>query len=149
MRTTLLLLSVLAGLLVGVALFQRGPTRTTHTPITVYCAAGLKKPVEAIAEQYRRETGTEVRLQYGPTGALLSNIRVAKTGDLFIAADDGSVADARKFDVIREVLPLVRQHPVIAVRKGNPKNIHAIADLLREDVRLAVANPDAASIARV
>ncbi|NDF00615.1 MAG: hypothetical protein EB034_20445, partial [Verrucomicrobia bacterium] len=81
--------------------------------------------------------------------ALISNLRVAKRGDLFIAADDGSVADARKFELVREVLPLVRQHPVIAVRAGNPKNIHSLTDLLRDDVKLALTNPDAASISRV
>ncbi|NDB77419.1 MAG: hypothetical protein EB141_17550, partial [Verrucomicrobia bacterium] len=80
---------------------------------------------------------------------LISNLRVAKRGDLFIAADDGSVADARKFELVREVLPLVRQHPVIAVRAGNPKNIHSLTDLLRDDVKLALTNPDAASISRV
>ncbi|NDD37695.1 MAG: hypothetical protein EB082_04665, partial [Verrucomicrobia bacterium] len=115
----------------------------------VYCAAGLKQPVEAIAAKYRADFGVEVQLQYGPTGALISNLRVAKRGDLFIAADDGSVADARKFELVREVLPLVRQHPVIAVRAGNPKNIHSLTDLLRDDVKLALTNPDAASISRV
>jgi len=116
--------------------------------LTVYCAAGLKKPVEAIAEQYRAETGVEVQLQYGGTGTLLADIRVAKQGDLFIAADDGSLADARKFDVIREVIPLARQHPVIAVRKGNPKEIHSLANLFRDDVRVALANPEAASVGK-
>lgn len=50
---------------------------------------------------------------------------------------------------MREGLPLVRQHPVIAVRTGNPKHIRAVADLLRDDVRFALTNPDAASISRV
>jgi ABC-type molybdate transport system substrate-binding protein len=37
---------------------------------------------------------------------------------------------------------------VIAVAKGNPKNLRSLDDLRRTDVRLAVANPDAASIGR-
>ena len=153
MKNLAALLLALAALLAALALFQkRGTTPgspTTTTALTVYCAAGLKQPVEAIAAKYRAEFGVEVRLQYGPTGALLSNLRVAKQGHLFIAADDGSVADARKHELVREVVPLVRQHPVIAVRAGNPKNIHALADLLRDDVKLALTNPDAASISRV
>ncbi|MEO6785844.1 MAG: substrate-binding domain-containing protein [Chthoniobacteraceae bacterium] len=147
LAATLLLLAALLG---GVAFYHhRNASRPGATALTVYCAAGLKKPVEAIAQQYQRESGTEVRLQYGGTGTLLSQLRVAKQGDLFIAADDGSVADARKNGVIREVLPLARQHPVIAVRPGNPKNIRTVADLLRDDVKVALANPDAASISRV
>ncbi|MEP6669518.1 MAG: substrate-binding domain-containing protein [Chthoniobacter sp.] len=142
-----LLLAVLLG---GVAIYQHRFAPSAGTPtLTIYCAAGLKKPVDAIAEQYRQETGVEVRLQFGGTGTLLSALRVAKQGDLFIAADEGSVADARKGDTIREVLPLAVQHPVIAVHKGNPKNVLALADLLRDDVKVALANPEAASISRV
>ncbi|MEO6741981.1 MAG: extracellular solute-binding protein [Chthoniobacteraceae bacterium] len=147
LAATLLLLAALLG---GVALYhQRNASRPGATALTVYCAAGLKKPIEAAAQQYQRELGVEVRLQYGGSGTLLSQLRVAKQGDLFIAADDGSVEDARKNGVIREVLPLAKQHPVIGVRAGNPKNIRTIADLLREDVKVALANPDAASISRV
>ncbi len=152
MKKLAALLLTIAALLAALALLQRRGTTTagtTATALTVYCAAGLKQPVEAIAAKYRAEFGVEVQLQYGPTGALISNLRVAKRGDLFIAADDGSIADARKFELVREVLPLVRQHPVIAVRAGNPKNIRTLADLLREDVKLALTNPDAASISRV
>jgi molybdate transport system substrate-binding protein len=115
----------------------------------VFCAAGLRKPVEAAAAQYRQEFNIDVRLEFGGSGTLLSSIQVAKQGDIYIAADDGSVADARKREVVREVLPLAIQRPVIAVRAGNPKNIHAISDLLRDDVKVALANPDAASISRV
>ncbi len=150
MKKLAALLLLLAALLGGVALYQRRSAPQPNAPaLTVYCAAGLRKPVEAIATQYRQEFGVEVRLQFGGSGTLLSSLRVAKQGDLFIAADDGSVADARKADVIHEVLPVAVQRPVIAMRPGNPKNIHAISDLLRDDVKVALANPEAASISRV
>ena len=147
-----LILLILACALGAAAWRFRGtakPASASPPSLTVYCAAGLKKPAEAIAAQFREETGVTVQFQYGPTGALLSQLRAAQRGDLFLAADDGAIADARKYDVIREVLPLVSQSPVIAVRAGNPKNIRAIADLLRDDVKLALTNPDSASISRV
>ena len=150
MKKLAAILILLAALLGGVALYQhRMASRPGATTLTVYCAAGLKKPVEAVAKQYQRESGTEVRLQYGGSGTLLSQFRVAKMGDLFIAADEGSVADAQKAGVIHEVLPLAKQKPVIGVRAGNPKNIRTLADLLRDDVKVALANPEAASISRV
>lgn len=150
MKKLAAIIFLLAALLGGVAYYQHRTAPRAETPtLTVYCAAGLKKPVEAIAQAYQKDTGTEVRLQYGGSGTLLSQLRVAQQGDLFIAADDGALADARKAGVIREVLPLAKQHPVIAVRTGNPKNIRAIADLLRDDVKVALANPEAASISRV
>jgi molybdenum ABC transporter molybdate-binding protein len=145
----LAILSLLACVAAAAWFYRNGRARPPHSTLTVYCAAGLKAPVEKIAAGYQRESGVEVRLQYGGSGTLLSQLRVAKTGDIFIATDDGSVADARKAGVIREVLPLAKQKPVIGVRTGNPKNIRAIADLLRDDVKLALANPEAASISRV
>jgi ABC-type molybdate transport system substrate-binding protein len=39
--------------------------------------------------------------------------------------------------------------PVIAVAKGNPKKITAIKDLLRPDVKFALADPEAASVGKL
>jgi molybdenum ABC transporter molybdate-binding protein len=135
--------------LFGSALLAVPLWATDANSLVVYCAAGLKKPVAAIAQQYHAETGVDVQLQYGGSGALLANLRVADKGDLFIAADDGTLADARQFDLVREVIPIAGQHPVIAVVAGNPKHIKAFADLQRADVRVALANPESASIGRV
>lgn len=139
---------VLAAAILALVWLGRGSDSAVPA-LTVYCAAGLKKPVEAIAAAYRQETGGDVNLQYGGTGTLLGQIEVAKRGDLFIAADEGSLADATKRRLVAETLPLVIQRPVLAVRSGNPREIRAIADLSREDVRLGLANPEAASISRV
>ncbi|MGI9239821.1 MAG: molybdate ABC transporter substrate-binding protein [Verrucomicrobiales bacterium] len=114
--------------------------------LMVFCAAGLKRPVSEIARRYQEEFGVEVQLQYGGTSTLLSQVQIAKRGDLFIAADDSAVERAREKGAVREQLDLVVQYPVIAVASGNPKSVGSIDDLMREDVRVAVGNPDAASI---
>ena len=150
-RKLLAAILLIAAVALGYAAWSFMPRTQGHAKpsLTVFCAAGLKKPVETIAQQYREELGIEVNLDYGGTGALLSRIQVAKKGDLFIAADDGSLADARRLKLITEVVPIVVQHPVVAVKKGNAKNIHALADLSRADVKLALANPESASISKV
>ncbi|MDB6007027.1 MAG: Molybdate transporter substrate-binding protein [Prosthecobacter sp.] len=133
----------------GAAWVALKPVKANSAPLTVFCAAGIKKPVEEIAAAYQKETGTEVRLQYGGTGTLLSQLKIAKQGDLYIAADDGALADAKKLEVTREEFPLVIQKPVLAVAKGNPKHIDSMAALKSPDIKLALANPEAASISRV
>lgn len=144
-----LLFLLTAGLLLERAWRSGRDVATAPTSLTVYCAAGLKQPVEALARAYTQETGVPVALQFGGTGTLLTQLRVARRGDLFIAADDGSLADAGKLGVIREILPVARQHPVIAVARGNPKQIRSLTDLERPDIRLALPNPEAASIGKV
>ena len=150
MKKLAAILLLLAALLAGVAIYQhRSAPRADAPTLTVYCAANLKKPVEMIATNYRAETGIEVRLQFGGTGTLLSNLRVAQQGDIFITADHAGIEDAKKYSLLGEVLPLVTQRPVVAVRAGNPLQIKTWADLRRSDVRLALANPEAAAIGRV
>jgi molybdate transport system substrate-binding protein len=115
--------------------------------LVVYCAAGLKKPVEELAVRFEKETGIAVSLQYGGTGTLISQIQVARTGDLFIAADDHSLELATGQGLAREALPFATMRPVLAVKEGNPLGLKGIDDL--GEARLALANPEAASVSKV
>ena len=121
-------------------------TAALPEPLLVYSAAGIKAPVEAAAQAYEKEFGIPVQLQYGGSGTLLSSLRVSKSGDLFIPGEESFIKAGREFGVLREAIPLARQHPVIVVPKGNPKNIRSLADILRKDVAVALANPEATAV---
>ncbi|NIP97105.1 MAG: solute-binding protein, partial [Akkermansiaceae bacterium] len=62
--------------------------------------------------------------------------------------DELAVEAAREAGAVEEVLPLCRQYPVIAVQAGNPKQVRGFDDLFREDLKVAVANPEAASVGK-
>jgi molybdenum ABC transporter molybdate-binding protein len=143
-RLAAFLVSLAVFIVLAVKLF-RGPEAPADEPILVYCAAGLRAPVEAAAKAY----GGKVQLQYGGSNTILANAEVSGKGDLFIAADDSYLTLAREKGLAAESLPLARQSPVLAVAKGNPKNIRAIADLLRSEVKIVQANPDAAAIGKL
>lgn len=125
--------------------------KSSSSPVSlsVFCAAGLRKPLEQAASDFHTTTSASVHFQFGGSGTLLSQLKVVKTGDLFVAADEETLALAKKLDVIREVFPLALQAPVIAVQSGNPKSVKGLQDLLRADVRVALANPEAASVSKV
>jgi len=118
-------------------------------PLVVYCAAGLKPAVEEVARRYEEEYGVPVQLQYGGSGTLLSNIKIARRGDLFIAADDSYIAAGRADGVIDEAIPLAVMTPVIVVAARNPMGVERLEDLGREGVAAGYANPDAAAIGRI
>lgn len=115
-------------------------------PLLLYCAAGIKPAVEPVIREYESRFGRRVQVQYGGSGTLLSNLRVARQGDLYVAADSFYMDLARSNGLVAEVIPLARLTPVLAVRRGNPKNLHRLADLVRPDVHLVLANPDAAAV---
>lgn len=117
--------------------------------LLLYCAAGIKPPVSKIAEEFQTEIGAAPQIQYGGSGTLLSNLKVAQKGDLYLAADDSYLLQARKEGLVREILPLAKMKPVLAFAKGNPKNIQGLKDLLREDLNIACATPDAAAVGKL
>lgn len=117
--------------------------------LLLYCAAGIKPPVDQIAAQFETEIGAAPQIQYGGSGTLLSNLKVARKGDLYLAADDSYLLQAREEGLVREILPLAIMKPVLAFAKGNPKNIQGLQDLLRKDINIACATPDAAAVGKL
>ena len=109
----------------------------------------MRIPVEQIAEEYQHEFGITIRLQYGGSNSLLSQIEVGKIGDLYLAADESYLRIAQEKSLVAESLPIARMRPVIIVSKGNPKQIKSLDDLQRDDIRVALANPDQAAIGKV
>jgi molybdate transport system substrate-binding protein len=135
-------------LLIGLQIFNSCAPASEKETLVFYCAAGMKPPIEKLAKEYEEKFGTRIEIQYGGSGTLLSGLRVAKSGDLYLAADESYMAEAAKQNLIVETQPVATLTPVIAVKKGNPKNISGIQDLLKEDISFALANPGAASIGK-
>lgn len=146
--------AILGGSLLAMAglvmlLWQPSWRRQQSDELVLYCAAGLVKPVEAICADYEQEYGVKVRVEPGGSGTLLSKLKVSpERGDVFLAAEESYLRDARSEGLIAEVLPAAKQHAVIAVRPGNPKKIASPQDLLRPDVSVALPNPELAAVGR-
>lgn len=117
------------------------------TELVMFCAAGMKAPVTRIAEQYEAETGIAVRLQFAGSGTLLSSLRVAP-GDIYLAADSSYIEEAKKYDLVADSLLVAYMRAGFGVAPGNPGGFGSLDDLGREGVRVAIGNPEAASIGR-
>lgn len=125
-----------------------GRDRSDSSDLMVYCAAVVMKPLEEIARGFEEETGIGVQLQFGGSGTLLSNLEISGQGDFYIAADSSYTDIAVERGLVVDTLALCEIRPVIAVGHDNPLGIRRVDDLLGEDVRLSLANPDAASIGK-
>ncbi len=142
-----------AGLAIGtliVALRLGGPGQApAANQLTVYCAAGARFPIEEIAEQYQQEKfGVPIEIQFGGSNTLLSQIKANPfgTADLYLAADDFYTQKAQDEGYAAESLPIAHMRPVIAVPKDGTRQITSVQDLLADDVRVALADPDQAAI---
>ena len=129
-----------------------GDRRTTGEDIgevTFFCAASNRAVMEEIRTAYEKETGRQVVIQYGPSQTLLSQLEIAKKGDLYLPADDSFLDFGRAKGLIRETLPVARMQAGLAVPKGNPSRITSLRDAMEKGVRVVQANPDAAAVAKL
>ena len=125
------------------------PPKKTYPPLTVLCADSQRKPMEEAARQYEQDTGVPVEVTFGASQTLLNTLANNRKGDLYIPDDEGYLNPARARNLIREDFPLARMVPRMVVAKGNPKNLHSLADLKGERVRLSQGNPDVTAIGKL
>jgi molybdate transport system substrate-binding protein len=150
-KTTLAMIGSLVVLIAAVGLLARSNQRRENQKeaIVLFCAASNRAVVDVIREDYKKEFGREVQVQYGPSQTLLATMEVTRTGDLYLPADDSFLKLAKEKSLVSETIPLGVMHAVIAVPKGNPKNISSLADLLKDDVRFVQANVEASAIGKL
>ena len=126
-----------------------GENNKIQKSLDFYCAAGMKLPVAAVVVDYEKEFDVKINVIYGGSGSLLSNIAVFPKGDLYLAADFSYIALAREKGLLSEALPVTQLRAGLAVAKGNPHKIHSLQDILvNDDLKIGLANPDAASIGK-
>ena len=137
-----LLLSVAAALLLSLPLSAHA-----EKALHVYCGAGMTKPFGEIAEAFARKTQMKMEVTYANAGQIQSQINTAQEGDFFIAGAVEELKPVEKYVSARR--DLVKHIPVLAVAKGNPKNIRGIRDLGNSDLRVVLGDAKATPIGKI
>lgn len=113
--------------------------------VTAFVGAASKPAMEEAIQAFKEKTGIQVYGNYGGSGAILSQIKMSKSGDLYIPgspdyivkAERDGLTDPKSTKIIAYLIP------VIAVQHGNPRNIQSLADLAKPGIKVAIGNPEA------
>jgi len=115
-------------------------TPQASTTVTVFAASSLTDVFGEIAEEFEAANpGTTVVFNFAASSALATQINEGAPADVFAAASPATmktVSDAGNVD--GEPVVFVRNQLVIAVEKGNPRNIKGLADLTAPGVSVAL-----------
>lgn len=122
-------------------------SKSAKRELVMFCAAGMKEPVSAIAKQYEAEYGVPVRLQFGGSGTLLTSLEITGA-DIYLAADTSYTDLARKKGLLAETMPVAVMRAGFGVPKGNPKGITKLAQVQDKSLRFGIGNPEAASVGK-
>lgn len=112
--------------------------------LLIFAGAATVPPTTDAAKAFEQKTGTKVEVVFGGSGYVLSQMKLAKQGDLYFpGSSDYMEVAKRDGDVLPETEKvIVYVVPAINVQKGNPHNIKGLKDLLKPGLRVAIANPE-------
>lgn len=126
------------------ALFSSLQALPASAELMIFAGAATVPPTTEAAKAFQEKTGVKVDVVFGGSGYVLSQMKLAKRGDIYfpgssdymeVAKRDGQVFPETEKTIVYVV-------PAINVQKGNPKQIRGLLDLTKPGLRVAIANPE-------
>ncbi len=114
------------------------------TELNIFAAAGAKAAIDDACRQYEERWGNQVCPAYGGGGEVLSQMILDESGDVYIAPEQSFMQKAITHGAVdaATVKGIAYMIPVIAVQKGNPKNISTLEDLAKPGLQVAISRPE-------
>jgi len=147
-KATVVVIAVIGLLLYGCKAEKPQQSDSETKELLLYCAAGIRPAVAQTVETFAREHGVKIVTNYAGSETLLSTIRLARSGDLYMPGDKHYVEQARQEGMILSQRSVCYWVPTILVQKGNPKNIRRLQDLLQPGLKLGLGDSKACAIGR-
>jgi molybdate transport system substrate-binding protein len=124
------------------------PQASPQKTLIVYAGDAAHAPLKGAEIAYERKTGVQVEIRFMKSKKAIKQMKQKKQGDVFIPALQKAMDFAIKEGVIlgNTQKTICYLSIAIAVKKGNPKNIKTLDDLLRKDVRVGLGKPAVAGI---
>lgn len=119
--------------------------------ITVLAGAGFVHVTNDIKTEFEKEhPGVTVNVMNAGSSELFSTLETQKSADIFLPADYKYMEDAMNNSDVKNstVKNITKNIPVIAVAKGNPKNITSLSDLANPGVKVALGDPKGPAIGK-
>ena len=113
--------------------------------LIVYCAAGIRLPVEEAAKQFEKEFGVSITLDYDSSGALEGKLLLDKDSnktraDLYVPADVSFAERARDKMLTSESIPLASFRLVLASSPEEDLSFSTLDEFLALEVPFSICN---------
>lgn len=123
-------------------------TKGEEPTLLVYCGAGLKKPMNEIANIFGDTHEVKVEYIFGGSAQLLSQIELSKKGDILIVGSEDSYNVAIDKGLVSPSQLVAYHIPIIGVPKGNPANIKSLKDMTKPGIKVILGDEKANAIGK-
>ncbi len=136
-------------IVVFVAVSGCSRTPVGEEPLICHVGGTMKPVITELAKRYEEKTGQAVEINSAGSGELLAHINLHKRGDVYVSHDPFLDILMQKYNMGVDGWLMAELTPVIAVQKGNPKNVRGISDLTRDDVEVILTDYKGSSLGRM
>lgn len=116
--------------------------------LMIFAGSASAPALKEVAAAFELEKGIRVYLNFGGSGAMLSQMELTRRGDVFFPGSSDFMELAKKKGLVKPETEIRVAYllPAISVRKGNPKGIRGLADLAKPGLRIAIARPESVCV---
>ncbi|MCK8115562.1 molybdate ABC transporter substrate-binding protein [Anaerosoma tenue] len=111
--------------------------------LSLFVAAGMKKPMDTVITEFQEETGAVVLVNYGSSGELYAQIDAGQPADLYYSADWLYIEKCADIDKVAEDRKFLRDTIVLVVSPGGQDKVASVEDLAGDDVSFVIGDPAA------
>jgi molybdate transport system substrate-binding protein len=120
------------------------PSNVFAEKLTLYVAAGLKKPMDKVMEKFKEKNqDIKIIVNYASSGSLYTQIKQDQPCDLYFSADWIYIEKLEKDQKLAEGYKFLTDFEVLLVSKTGESKVRSIKDLTKKGVVLVLADPQA------
>ncbi len=131
-------------ILILIIIFTISSCSKNDKKLIIFAGSASKHATEEIIKIFEKETNIKVEIIFGGSGYVLTQMMMSQMGDIYFPGSSDYMEIAKNKNVVfpeteEKICYLI---PSINVVKNNPKRILKLKDLLRKDLKIAMANPE-------
>ena len=111
----------------------------TPDSITVFAAASLTEAFTQIAADFENQQGTTVRLSFGSSDGLATQIQEGAPADVFASASPKWMDAVAEDPGVTDRTDFARNLLIVITPTDNPAGVHSVGDLGRPGIKLVLA----------
>ncbi len=117
------------------------PATTEASELVILSGNSFLPPTEQLIAEFTEKTGVKATYTTGGSEDLLPHVKAKQQGDIFITHDP-YLDYTKEADAYADHVHVGFVAPVLAVQKGNPKELSKIEDLTQDGLEVALSDPD-------
>ncbi len=117
--------------------------------LLLFAGAGLRQPTDHLIQNFEKETGHRVRVNYAGSGQLSTSILASGEGDLFMPGAFFYIEKLKKMGRVSSSKRLVAHTAVVGVNIHQSDLLNSFDDLAKPGIRLGMGDPKAMAFGRL